>query len=255
MAAEQPGIELSVVIPAYNEEARLGPTLERVLTWLKVQPFPTELIVVDDGSTDRTTELAREMLADAPIAHRVLVNERNRGKGFSVRRGMTESVGRLALFSDADLSTPIEHAADLMAAVERGADVAIGSRVAPGADIAVHQPFLRESAGRMFSIVQRAILGTHIADTQCGFKLFTRAAVEAVFPHQRLERWAFDAELIYIALRLGLRVVEVPVHWRNDADTKVRAFSDGMRMVADLWTIRRLHGHLTPADRPRPTQE
>lgn len=255
MAAEQPGIELSVVIPAYNEEARLGPTLERVLAWLSAQPWPSELIVVDDGSTDRTAEVAREMLADAPIAHRVLVNERNRGKGFSVRRGMTESVGRLALFSDADLSTPIEHAADLMAAVERGADVAIGSRVAPGANIAVHQPFLRESAGRMFSIVQRAILGTHIADTQCGFKLFTRAAVEAVFPHQRLERWAFDAELIYIALRLGLRVVEVPVRWRNDADTKVRAFSDGMRMVADLWTIRRLHGHLTPADRPRPTQE
>lgn len=250
MVADQPVIELSVVIPAYNEENRLGPTIERVVAWLSAQPFATELIVVDDGSTDRTAELAGELLAEAPLTHRVLVNQRNRGKGFSVRRGMVESRGRRALFSDADLSTPIEHAADLMAAADQGADVAIGSRVAPGADIAVHQPFLRESAGRMFSVVQRAILGTHIADTQCGFKLFTRAAVEAVFPHQRLERWAFDAELIYIALRLGLRVVEVPVRWCNDADTKVRAFADGMQMVADLWAIRRMHGHLTPADRP-----
>lgn len=255
MTADPTDIELSVVIPAYNEENRLGPTLERVVAWLNEQPFLTELIVVDDGSTDRTAELAREHLAATSLAHRVLVNERNRGKGFSVRRGMIESVGRMALFSDADLSTPIEHAADLMAAVEQGADVAIGSRVAPGAQIAVHQPFLRETAGRMFSVVQRAILGTHIADTQCGFKLFTRVAVEAIFPHQRLERWAFDAELIYIALRLGLKVVEVPVRWCNDADTKVRAFSDGMQMVADLWAIRRMHGHLTPADRFARPQE
>lgn len=242
-------VELSVVIPAYNEELRLEPTLLQISDYLHEQPWSSEIIVVDDGSSDRTADLAREVLSDSPVPGQVLVNEQNRGKGYTVKRGMLESTGRLALFSDADLSTPIEHAKDFMAAIEAGADVAIGSRVAPGADIEVHQPFLRETAGRMFSVVQRAILGSGISDTQCGFKMFTREAVNAVFPHQRLERWAFDAELIYIALRLGLQVVEVPVRWCNSPDTKVSAFTDGMQMVTDLWKIRTMHRHLTPADR------
>ncbi len=249
MAAAENAPRLSVVIPAYNEELRLGPTIEKVVQYLTAQAYPAELIVVDDGSSDRTAELARELLDGAPIPHEVLVNEHNRGKGYSVKRGMTHSTGELALFSDADLSTPIEHTADLMAAIGAGADIAIGSRVAPGADIEVHQPFLREMAGRMFSVVQRGILGSGIKDTQCGFKMFTREAVELVFPHQRLERWAFDAELIFIALRLGLRVVEVPVHWRNDAESKVSALTDGTQMVADLAAIRRMHAGLRPVRR------
>ncbi len=246
MVAATNDIGLSVVIPAYNEEERLGPTLVRIVEYLAEQDYPSEIIVVDDGSSDGTADLARGMLAEMPIAHRVLVNERNRGKGHSVRRGMIEGTGRLRLFSDADLSTPIEHTADLMAAIERGADIAIGSRVAPGASIDVHQPLLRETAGRMFSVVQRAILGSGIKDTQCGFKMFTRQAAETVFPYQQLERWAFDAELIFIALRLGLGVVEVPVRWVNAPDTKVNALADGMQMVADLIAIRRMHGHLRP---------
>jgi len=251
MVAATTAPRLSVVIPAYNEALRLGPTIEEVVAYLRAQPWASELIVVDDGSSDRTAELARELLDGAPISHEVLVNERNRGKGYSVKRGMTRSTGELALFSDADLSTPIEHTADLMAAIEAGADIAIGSRVAPGADIEVHQPLLREMAGRMFSVVQRGILGSGIKDTQCGFKMFTREAVELVSPHQRLERWAFDAELIFIALRLGLRVVEVPVHWRNDAESKVSALTDGMQMVADLAAIRRMHAGLRPIRRKR----
>lgn len=248
MSQHEP-VEMSVVIPAYNEEDRLGPTLEAVLAYLDEQPWATEVIVVDDGSTDATAQLASDLLEDAPVPGRVLVNEQNRGKGYSVRRGMTGSTGRLALFSDADLSTPIEHAADLRATIEDGADIAIGSRAVPGADIRVHQPFMRETAGRMFSLVQRAILGSGIRDTQCGFKMFTRPAIESVFPHQQLDRWAFDAELIFIALRLGFTVVEVPVRWVNDPGTKVNPLVDGMQMVADLWTIRRMHGHLTPEDR------
>lgn len=248
MTEPQP-IELSVVIPAYNEEQRLAPTLERVIEYLAGQPWPAELIVVDDGSTDATAGLARGIVERAPIPGRVLINEQNRGKGYSVRRGMTDSTGRLALFSDADLSTPIEHTADLRTAIEAGADIAIGSRALRESDLAVPQPFLRQTAGRMFSVVQRTILGSGIRDTQCGFKLFTREAVEAVFPHQRLERWAFDAELIFIALRLGFRVVEVPVRWLNSPDTKVNALADGMTMVRDLVRIRQMHGHLTPADR------
>ena len=242
-------IELSVVIPAYNEQQRLGPTLERIATYLHEQPWPAEIIVVDDGSSDATAQLAREIIEAGPVPGRVLINEQNRGKGYSVKRGMTESTGRLALFSDADLSTPIEHTADLRAAIEKGADIAVGSRATPYSEIEVRQPFMRQTAGKMFSVVQRAILGSGIRDTQCGFKMFTRETVEAVFPHQRLERWAFDAELIFIALRLGFEVVEVPVHWVNSPDTKVNALTDGLQMVADLWKIRRMHRHLTPADR------
>lgn len=244
-----PSVELSVVIPAYNEERRLGPTLEQVADYLSHLPWPTELIVVDDGSSDGTVALAQEFLERSPVAGRVLINEQNRGKGYSVRRGMMESTGRLALFSDADLSTPIQHTADLRAAIEAGADIAVGSRALRESDLAVPQPFLRQTAGRMFSVVQRSILGSGIRDTQCGFKMFTREAVQSVFPHQRLERWAFDAELIFIALRLGFSVVEVPVRWVNSPDTKVNAWADGMQMVRDLVRIRRMHGRLTPADR------
>ncbi len=241
--SQPPDIYLSVIIPAYNETRRLGATLEQVLAYFDAQPYSSEIIVVDDGSADETAELARTLLGERPHA-RVLVNEVNRGKGYSVRRGLMESVGERALFSDADLSTPIEHTADLLAALDGGADIAIGSRVLPGADIARHQPFLREMAGRMFSMVQRLLLGTKIADTQCGFKMFTREAVQIITPHQRLERWAFDAELIFIAQRLGLKVVEVPVRWVNSPDTRVRMFSDGMGMVRDLWRIRRMHRSL-----------
>ncbi len=246
MTSSDAHIELSVVIPAYNEVERLGDSLERIIAWLRDQPWRWEIVVVDDGSSDATAELARNVLQDVQMPTQVLVNEQNRGKGYSVRRGMMQSNGRLALFSDADLSTPIEHAADLRAAIEGGADIAIGSRQTVGSDIEVHQPFLRETAGRMFSAVQRAILGTGIRDTQCGFKMFTREAVEIVFPHQKLERWAFDAELVFIAQRLGLTVVEVPVRWRNSPATKVNAIRDGLQMVADLWQIRRLHSNLRP---------
>ncbi|MEA3402334.1 MAG: dolichyl-phosphate beta-glucosyltransferase [Armatimonadota bacterium] len=250
MDAAHSEIDLSIVIPAYNEEDRLGPTLRRVIEWLNAQPWDTELVVVDDGSEDRTAELARQELAEAPMPTSVLVNEGNRGKGYSVRRGMMHSAGGLALFSDADLSTPIEHAADLREAIEEGADIAIASRALADSELAVRQPLPREYAGRMFSVVQRAILKTGIRDTQCGFKMFTREAVEAVFPHQTLDRWAFDAELIFIAQQLGLRVVEVPVRWLDSPATKVNALRDGLQMVADLVYIRRTHSGLRPTDEP-----
>ncbi|MGC9317780.1 MAG: dolichyl-phosphate beta-glucosyltransferase [Armatimonadota bacterium] len=248
MDAARSETELSVVIPAYNEQDRLGPTLSRVVEWLSAHPWETEIVVVDDGSSDRTAEVARGALADAPMPTSVLVNEQNRGKGYSVRRGMMHSTGRLALFSDADLSTPIEHAADLREAIAGGADVAVASRALPDSELAVRQPLPREYAGRMFSVVQRAILKTGIRDTQCGFKMFTRQAVQAVFPHQTLQRWAFDAELIFIAQQLGLTVVEVPVRWLNSPATKVNALRDGLQMVADLLYIRRTHAGLRPGD-------
>jgi dolichyl-phosphate beta-glucosyltransferase len=243
MSGDTRDTHLSVVIPAYNEEGRLEGTLERVLDYLRAQPYASEVLVVDDGSSDGTAGLAAEVL-EGSTEHRVLVNEENRGKGYSVRRGMLEARGERRLFSDADLSTPIEHAADLLAAIEQGADIAIASRAIPGADIEVHQSLIRESAGRMFSVVQRALLGSGIKDTQCGFKMFTGEAAEAVFPHQTLERWAFDAELIFVAQRLGLEVAEVPVRWIDSPHTKVKMVTDGLKMVLDLVRIRARHGGL-----------
>ena len=234
---------LSVVIPAYNETGRLGVTLERVVVYLAEQDYASEIIVVDDGSDDDTARLAEEAL-EGRISHRVLINDGNRGKGYSVRRGMLEAAGERALFSDADLSTPIEHTADLLAAIEGGADIAIGSRAVHGSDIELRQPLLRQTAGKMFSLVQRMLLGTHIADTQCGFKMFTREAAQAVFSHQTLERWAFDAEVLVIAQRLGFTVAEVPVRWVNSPDTRVRMIPDGLKMVRDLAVIRSRHRSL-----------
>ena len=231
---------LSLIVPAYNEAGRLDVTLERVVVYLSEQAYASEIIVVDDGSDDDTARLAGELL-EGRIPHRVLINDGNRGKGYSVRRGMLEAAGERALFSDADLSTPIEHTADLLAAIAGGVDIAIGSRAVQGSDIELRQPLVRQTAGKMFSLVQRMLLGTHIADTQCGFKMFTREAAQMVFPHQTLERWAFDAEVLLIAQRLGLTVAEVPVRWVNSPDTKVRMIPDVRRMVRDLAGIRSTH--------------
>ena len=231
---------LSLIVPAYNEAGRLGVTLERVVVYLSEQAYASEIIVVDDGSDDDTARLAGELL-EGRIPHRVLINDGNRGKGSSVRRGMLEAAGERVLFSDADLSTPIEHTADLLAAIAGGVDIAIGSRAVQGSDIELRQPLVRQTAGKMFSLVQRMLLGTHIADTQCGFKMFTREAAQMVFPHQTLERWAFDAEVLLIAQRLGLTVAEVPVRWVNSPDTKVRMIPDGLKMVRDLAVIRSRH--------------
>ncbi len=236
---------LSVVIPAYNETGRLGSTLEKIMVYLGEQSYTSEILVVDDGSTDDTATLADELL-EGRATHRVLVNEENRGKGYSVRRGLLAAEGQRVLFSDADLSTPIEHTADLLAAIDAGADFAIGSRAVRGSAIKRRQPLLRQTAGKMFSLVQRMLLGTHIADTQCGFKIFTREAVQIVVPHQTLDRWAFDAELVFVAMRLGLTAVEVPVDWVNSPETKVRMVSDGLKMVRDLVVIRSRHRGLRP---------
>ena len=231
---------LSLIIPAYNEALRLRPSLERVLAYLRSRDFTSEIVIVDDGSSDGTADVAREAL-EGQADYRLLRNEPNLGKALSVKRGLLEARGQVLLFSDADLSTPIEHAADLLSAIDGGADIAIGSRAVRGSDIQLRQPLLRQTAGKMFSLVQRTLLGTGIADTQCGFKMFTRRAAQMVFPHQTLERWAFDAEVLFIANRLGLKIVEVPVRWVNSPDTRVRMFSDGMKMVLDLWRIRRIH--------------
>ena len=233
---------LSVIIPAYNEETRLPRTLERVGTYLRGRGAEGEILVVNDGSRDRTAELARAWAASGSgggISVRVLENPGNRGKGYSVRHGMLESRLDWALFSDADLSSPIEECEKLFAAVEaNGCEVAIGSRALDRSLIGVHQSVLRENAGRIFNLFVRALTGLGFADTQCGFKLFSRRAAREIFSRQRLEGFGFDVEALYLAKKLGFRTVEAPVRWDHAEGTKVSMFGDSVNMFLDLWRVR-----------------
>ena len=209
---------LSVVIPAFNEAARLPATLVAVERSLTQAGLSHEILVVDDGSRDDTAERA---LAALPGAVRVLRNETNRGKGYSVRRGMLEARGELRLMSDADLSTPIEELPRLMEKLDAGYDVAIASRALPGSHVMVHQPYFRESVGRLFNVMVQALVLPGLFDTQCGFKLWTGAAAQEGFASARIDGFSFDVEVLYVARRRGRRIAEVPVTWTNDAASRV----------------------------------
>lgn len=231
-------MELSVIIPAYNEEQRIEPTLERILAYLGARRCTAEVLVVVDGSSDGTADVVRRIRTDvAPV--RLLDAAVNRGKGACVRRGMLEARGDLRLFTDADLSTPIEQFERLATAISEGNDVAIGSRRLPASRVAIAQPWWRRAMGRTFAWwVQRVAL-PGIQDTQCGFKLFSGAAAARIFPHQRIEHFGFDVEVLWIARHLGLRVAEVPVTWTDDPRSTVRPLVDSLRMLAGLARIRR----------------
>jgi len=229
---------ISVIVPAYNEEKRLPSTLARVAKYLDSRNFSfAEILVVDDGSRDGTVPAIAEFARRNPSV-RLLQNPGNRGKGYSVRHGMLEAKGEWALFTDADLSSPIEEMEKLIEAARRkAAQVAIGSRALDRSLVGVHQPLLREYAGRFFNVVMRAITGLHFHDTQCGFKLFQTEAARRIFSLQRLERFGFDAEILFIAERLGYRVVEVPVRWNDVAGSKVGTLQ-GLNGFIDLLRIR-----------------
>ena len=229
---------LSIVIPAYNEEKRLPATLDRVTCYLARGGWEfAEVLVVDDGSRDRTLRAAEDFASRAPLV-RVLRNPGNRGKGYSVRHGMIEAKGEWALFSDADLSSPIEELEKLWsAAQESGAQVVIGSRALDRSLIGVHQPVLRESAGRLFNVAVRMVTGLPYRDTQCGFKLFETRAARDIFGRQQLERFGFDVEVLFIARRLGYKISEVPVKWNDVAGTKVDTLS-GLSAFLDPLRVR-----------------
>ena len=230
---------ISIVIPAYNEEERLPSTLDRVIEYLDQSHFAfAEILVVDDGSSDGTAAQATEFGLRHPCV-RVLRNPGNRGKGYSVRHGMLEAAGDWALFTDADLSSPIEELEKLMAAVESGGvQIAIGSRAIDRSLVGVHQPMFREYAGRFFNLVMRFVTGLAFQDTQCGFKLFQREAAREIFSRQRLEQFGFDPEVLFIAKLLGYRAVEVPVRWNDVAGSKVGTLA-GLNGFVDLLRIRR----------------
>lgn len=228
----------SIIIPAYNEAERLGASLERVLRYISESRWSAEIIVVNDGSRDHTSQVVQEYARLNSIV-RLLENPGNRGKGFSVRNGMLNAFGQVLLFTDADLSSPIEEASKLFAVIERGeADVAIGSRYLQSELQTRKQPLHRRMLGRAFNLALRTILGLSYVDSQCGFKAFNRKAVTTIFPSMKIERWGFDPEILFLAHRYGLRVVEVPVSWAHDHRSKISPLRDGTRMLGELLRIR-----------------
>jgi glycosyltransferase involved in cell wall biosynthesis len=230
-------IHLSVVIPVYNEIARIPATLPQMIQYLESREETHEVIVVDDGSRDGTAAWVEEFCRQNRSA-RLIRLPVNRGKGCAVRTGMMSAVGEYVLFTDADLSAPIAEASRLLNPLQNGYDVAIGSRGLNSEWIEIHQSRIRENAGKVFNLCLRAITGLPFRDTQCGFKAFRTQAARRIFALQTIDRFGFDAEILYLARKLGYRTVEVPVHWAHSEGTKVRMWRDGVRMATDLLKIR-----------------
>jgi glycosyltransferase involved in cell wall biosynthesis len=227
----------SIVIPAYNEGGRIPATLDSVISCVRRFQWDAEIIVVNDGSSDNTAEIVRAISKSSPEL-RLIENPGNRGKGYSVRSGILQALGEVVMFTDADLSSPIEEAERLFDAIAAGADIAIGSRWLESSRQTHRQPFYRQFFGRCFNGATRAIMRLPFADTQCGFKAFTRHAAQTVFQLQTIERWGFDPEILFIALKRGFRVVEVPVSWAHDARTRMSYLRDGITMLEELARVR-----------------
>jgi glycosyltransferase involved in cell wall biosynthesis len=229
--------QLSIVIPAYNESARIERTLQRVMECVDGRGWIAEVLVVDDSSVDRTVEIVRGwMERDRRIY--LVQNDGNRGKGYSVRNGLLQASGDVVMFTDADLSAPMEEAERLMAAIAEGADVAIGSRWMDRARQTLHQPLYRRFFGRCFNWVTRTVMGLPFKDTQCGFKAFRRPAAQVIFRLQRIERWGFDPEILFIARKLGYNIREVAVTWGHDDRSRMSYLRDGMKMLEEIAAIR-----------------
>jgi dolichyl-phosphate beta-glucosyltransferase len=235
-AADSPQIQLSIIVPSFNEELRLPASLARIAEFVAGSGRSTEVLVVDDGSTDRTAEVAGSY-ADRIANLRVLENGENRGKGYSVRHGMLEAKGEVVLFTDADLSAPIEEADKLLETMQQY-DVAIGSRAMDRSLIKVHESAFREFAGIVFNRMVRIVLWLPFVDTQCGFKAFRRERCRILFEQQRIERFGFDPELLYLARHHGLKAVEIPVRWSHSPATKINMMRDSIQMFVDVFTIR-----------------
>ena len=229
--------QLSIVIPAYNEGARIERTLDRVMSCVEKQGWDAEVLVVDDGSVDTTAAIIQRWMETHPRLH-LMKNEGNRGKGYSVRNGLLQAAGDVVMFTDADLSAPMEEAERLLAAIADGADVAIGSRWMDKTRQTIHQPLYRRFFGRCFNWVTRTVMGLPFKDTQCGFKAFRRPAAQVIFRLQRIERWGFDPEILFISRKLGYEIREVPVTWGHDERSRMSYLKDGMKMLEEMAVIR-----------------
>jgi len=228
---------LSVVVPAYNEEKCIRSTIERIYDFLEKNFKSYEIIVVDDGSTDRTCKIVSELSGRIKDL-KLLRNAGQSGKGESVKRGMMQASSEYILFSDADLSTPIEEITTFLNYAENGAEVIIGSRAAEGANILKKQSFLRQNMGRTFNFLVQIFLFSGIKDTQCGFKCFSKKAAEALFKGQRIRGFCFDAEVLYIAKKKGYEIKEVPVTWVNRQDSRVTLVRGALGMLLDIFRIK-----------------
>jgi glycosyltransferase involved in cell wall biosynthesis len=227
----------SIVIPAYNEGERLAPTLEKVLAYVHQQGWDVEVIVVNDGSRDNTADIVRQFAAKDSLL-RLVENPGNRGKGYAVRNGMLSARGDIIVFSDADLSSPIEEMSKLLEPIMAGADIALGSRWLRPELQSHRQSLHRQLFGRVFNILNRVILGLRFKDTQCGFKAFTRKAAHTILPLQRIERWGFDPEILFLGRKFGFRMEEVAVRWGHVGGTRINPLRDGARMFQEMVRIR-----------------
>jgi len=239
---------VSVIIPAYNEAGRIRAGLEQILQHVAATGLDLEIILVDDGSTDDTARVARRVVGDR-LPFTVLRQEPNQGKAAAVRRGVLAARGQYIGFADADMSTPFAEIDRFLPVLATDADLAIASRALAGSDVQVPQPWYRALAGKAFGLFTRLFLLPGIQDSQCGFKFFRREVAQDLFRRQRLTGWAFDAELLYLARRLGYRIAQIPVRWINDPQSKVSMLRAGPRMLLDVLRIRRLHRDLRPQRR------
>lgn len=233
---------ISVIVPAYNEAARLGESLKTILAYLNEQEYISELIVVDDGSTDATAKVAEEIFAETKgkSVARVIRYEENRGKGYAVKTGLLAAQGDIALFSDADLSTPISELPKLVEPIFNGElDVAFGSRALDRSLIGIHQPWRREQGGRIFNLIVRLSTSLPFWDTQCGFKAFRMSVCRPIIESAKIDRFGFDVELLYVTHLAGLRLKEIPVRWDHNEGSKVNVFRDSRRMFGEVQVIRR----------------
>jgi dolichyl-phosphate beta-glucosyltransferase len=231
---------LSIIIPAYNEEERIVKTLEEITSFMSKTKISYELIVVDDGSKDKTYEVTQNFFSLYPdLNFKLLKNSENLGKGAAVRKGILNATGKLIYFTDADLSTPIEEIMKFKEFIEKeGYDIVIGSRAVKGAKILIHQPFYREMMGRLFNKIVKILVISDFNDTQCGAKMFKNEVAKKVFSLSTLNNFAFDVEILFIAKKLGYKIKEIPVVWRNSPGTKVKLGSHGFEMLISLFKIR-----------------
>lgn len=241
--------DLSIVIPCYNEQNRIGSTLEKIIAYFSNTSTPFEffeLIIVDDGSKDNTIGIVRETIRKLKgnfinFELKILVNEKNSGKGYSVRKGVLASHANLVLFSDADLSTPIEEIEKLYPYINEGYDIVIGSRGLKQSQILKRQIKIREFAGKTFNFFVRKLTGLEFMDTQCGFKLFNKKSVELIFPLLKINDFSFDVEILFLAKKKKLNIKEIPVKWINSEESKVNVIKDSLKMFKNIIKIKKIH--------------
>jgi dolichyl-phosphate beta-glucosyltransferase len=227
---------LSIVIPAYNEEKKIGRTLSLIVDYLNKKIFDWEIIVIDDGSRDRTKDIIKRFMGDKRIS--LIGNEKNRGKGYSVKKGILRAQGGFILFSDADLSTPIDEMDKLFLCLRNGYDIAIGSRGLEESKIIIPQFWIRQTMGKIFNLIIRFFILPGIKDTQCGFKLFKGSIAKKVFSLLKIDGFAFDVEVLYIAEKLNLKIKEVPIKWYDSPESKVNPTIDSFKMLIDVCKIK-----------------